>query len=144
MSESESKSAGMFSGRKSEGLVLVVDDEPGVDLRGRGLARPRARRLPVDGLGRAHRRPRRCRTALRLRAGPALLDRSRPHGDRTRWSASTPRTRRSRRESPGARRTQAPSRPASARRTRRRSLFEEFQGTAEHVESAVIDRKSVV
>ncbi len=27
---SESKSAGMFSGRKSEGLVLVVDDEPDV------------------------------------------------------------------------------------------------------------------
>jgi len=26
----ESKSAGMFSGRKSEGLVLVVDDEPDV------------------------------------------------------------------------------------------------------------------
>jgi two-component system chemotaxis response regulator CheY len=27
---SESKTAGMFSGRKSEGLVLVVDDEPDV------------------------------------------------------------------------------------------------------------------
>ena len=27
---SESQSAGMFSGRKSEGLVLVVDDEPDV------------------------------------------------------------------------------------------------------------------
>jgi len=27
---SESKSAGMFSGRESEGLVLVVDDEPDV------------------------------------------------------------------------------------------------------------------
>jgi len=26
----ESKSAGMFSGRKSEGLVLVVDDEPDI------------------------------------------------------------------------------------------------------------------